>query len=903
MRCSSRAGFPFLLRSLIASAVAGICVAPLAIGYAQQTQPAYKNTDLPIAQRVDDLVGRMTLAEKVSQMQNQAPAIPRLGIPAYNWWSEGLHGVARAGYATVFPQAIGMAATWDTGLMHQAADVISTEARAKFSAAQAEGNHDIFFGLTFWSPNINIFRDPRWGRGQETYGEDPYLTSRMGVAFVTGLQGDDPKYLKVVSTPKHYDVHSGPESERHSFDVNVSPHDLEDTYLPAFRATVTEAHADSVMCAYNAIDGAPACANQTLLKEILRHAWHFNGYVVSDCGAISDIADGHKFAANNEQASVAAVRAGTDLSCGDEYATLVDAVHDGMIPESEIDTSVKRLMTARFRLGMFDPQSEVRWARIPTSDNDTPEHRRMALQAAREAMVLLKNANHTLPFESSVHSIAVIGPNAAYLPSLEGNYNGQPSDPITPYAGMRDLFTHAGKRVVYAQGSPFTAEVPLPVPPNAYSMDAQGKKPGLKVEYFTGSDFSATPVATGTADYIDTDWNAAAPVPALDTSRNFFSVRYTGSIRVPAPGDYTFRVGHSDCYPCGDVEVDRVFIDGKLVSDQALPPRAYGRSDKAMFHFHFGDTRPHSFRLEYTHASPRFAAGISFDWQPPVEVLRQQAVDVAKQADVVVAFVGLSRNLEGEEMPIHIPGFAGGDRTAIELPLVQQDLLQAVEETGKPLVVVLMNGSALAVDWSNKHAAAILEAWYPGEAGGTAIAETLAGENNPAGRLPVTFYASLDQLPPFEDYSMANRTYRYFHGTPLYEFGYGLSYASFAYSNLKLSTSDVQAGDTLTVEGDVRNTSKTAGDEVAELYFVPPQSATAPLRSLEGFQRVHLAAGETKHITFTLHPRQLSQVTADGTRMIVPGSYSLYLGSGQPGVNSNDVQAQFQITGSQRLPR
>lgn len=888
------------------------CLAAVPARAQTATPPAalpYQDPSLPISQRVDDLVSRMTLAEKVSQMQNHAAAVPRLGIPEYDWWSEGLHGVANSGYATVFPQAIALAATWDTGLLHRTAEVISTEARAKYAAEQAQDRHDIFFGLTFWSPNVNIFRDPRWGRGQETYGEDPYLTARMGVAFVTGLQGDDPKYLKVVSTPKHYDVHSGPESERHRFNVNVSPHDLQDTYLPAFRATVTEAHADSVMCAYNAIDGTPACANHMLLEAILRQAWHFNGYVVSDCGAIGDIAQGHHFAANNEQASVEAVRAGTDLSCGTEYASLVQAVRDGMIQESEIDTAVKRLMTARFRLGMFDPASVVPWAKIPTSDNDTEQHRALALQAARESMVLLKNSNHTLPLAASVHTIAVLGPNAAYLPSLEGNYNGQPSDPVTPYAGMRDFFTHRGKRVLYSQGSPFTPEVSLPVPPNAYSMDAQGKKPGLKVEYFDGTDFSASPVATGTADYIDADWNAAAPVPALAKDADLFSVRYSGNLRVPAPGDYTFRATTHGCYRCEDHESFRVYIDGKLVKDQALVSSANSHHEVenplhhgADIHYHFADTKPHFFRLEYTHASPLFGAGIRFEWLPPVDALRQQAVEAAKEADVAVAFVGISPRLEGEEMPIHIPGFSGGDRTAIDLPPVQQDLLKAVAATGKPLVVVLMNGSALAVNWSSENAAAILEAWYPGEAGGTAIAETLSGDNNPGGRLPVTFYRSLADLPPFTDYSMANRTYRYFHGSPLYGFGYGLSYSDFSFSNVKLSAQQLRAGEPLTVEADVQNTSKLPGDEVAELYLKYPESKTAPLQALAGFTRLHIAPGATEHVKFQVAPRSLSQVLANGDRMILPGSYSVFVGGSQPAADSQGVSAQFTIEGRRRLP-
>ncbi len=418
-------------------------VSSFSIAALAQTAPAWQNPALPLDQRVADLVSQMTLEEKVSQMQNNAPAIPHLGIPAYDWWSEGLHGVARSGYATVFPQAIGMAATWDTDLIHHEAEIISTEARAKYGDAIAHDNHGIYYGLDFWSPNINIFRDPRWGRGQETYGEDPYLTGRLGVAFVESMQGNDPKYFKVIATPKHYAVHSGPESTRHTANVDVSPYDLWDTYLPAFRATITEAHAYSIMCAYNSIDGQPACANTMLLKDILRGDWKFSGYVTSDCGAIADISGGHKFAADQTAASVLAVKAGTDTTCGlghPEYPTLVQAVKDGKITEAEINTAVTRLFTARFKLGMFDPPESVPYAKIPFSENDTPEHRKAALEAAQKSIVLLKNENHTLPLASSVGTIAVIGPNAANVASIEGNYNGIPSAPVVPLSGHGELF-------------------------------------------------------------------------------------------------------------------------------------------------------------------------------------------------------------------------------------------------------------------------------------------------------------------------------------------------------------------------------------------------------------------------------------------------------------------------------
>jgi beta-glucosidase len=859
---------------------------------------------MAIEKRVDKLVSQMTLEEKVRQMQNTAPAIPRLGIPSYDWWSEALHGIARSGYATVFPQAIGMAATWDTRLVRREAEVIAAETRAKYNQAQQEGNHSIFFGLTLWSPNINIFRDPRWGRGQETYGEDPFLAGKLGVAFVSGLQGKDPKYLKTVATPKHYAVHSGPESKRHGFNVNVSPHDLEDTYLPAFRATVTQAHADSIMCAYNAIDGAPACANAYLLQKTLREAWGFQGFVTSDCGAVGDITAGHHFTPDSEHGSVAAVRAGTDTTCGNEYVLLVKAVKDGLIRESEIDKAVKRLFTARFRLGMFDPPSAVPFNQIAMSQNDSPANRQLALQAARESMVLLKNQQGILPLNSSFKTIAVIGPNAESLAALEGNYNGQPSHPVYPLDGIRRLF--AGKaKVLYSQGAPYLEELPVPVPRTVFHTAGGASTEGLKAEYFSNLSLSGQPVLTRRDPLIQFDWNCAAP--AAGVPMKAFSVRWSGTLTPPGPGDYTFTVRKPEWLPDPGKEDYRIYLDKKLVLDTTLPvPAAAGQQKpeaRTSFRVHFEDTNARAFRLEYMHESRLFGAGVTLTWQPPTDILREEAVEVARRADVVVAFVGLSPNLEDEEMSISVPGFSGGDRTDIGLPRTQQDLLEALAATGKPLVVVLMNGSPLAVNWAEQHAAAILEAWYPGEEGGTAIAETLSGANNPAGRLPVTFYASTDQLPPFDDYSMQNRTYRYFHGQPLYAFGYGLSYASFVYSNLRLSSQTLPAGQGLTVEADLHNTAAIGGDEVAELYLEYPQSPGAPLRALKSFQRVHLAPDEIRHVLFTLNPRDLSQVTENGEHRIVPGSYTVFVGGSQPAEGAHGVEATLQITGEKMLPR
>lgn len=847
--------------------------------------PLYLDPNAPLQQRVDDLVGRMTLEEKVSQMQNEAPAIPRLHVPSYDWWNEGLHGMARSGYATVFPQAIGLAATWDPGLIERVGDVISTEARAKYNEAQRAGNHSIFYGLTIWSPNINLVRDPRWGRGQETYGEDPFLTGQIGSAFVRGLQGDNPKYLKTVATAKHFAVHSGPESERHSFDAVISPHDLEDTYLPAFRQLVTQAHVDSVMCAYNAVDGAPACANSMLLQQKLKREWGFRGFVVSDCAAISDVAIGHKYAPDLEYAAAVSVKAGTDLSCGKEYAALVGAVQHHLITESQIDAAVRRLFTARFRLGMFDPAAAVPFNQIPFSQDDSPQHAQLSLDAARASMVLLKDDHRMLPLPSDLKSIAVIGPNADTLPALEGNYNGVASHPITP---LEALEKRMPGRVRYAQGSPYVEGASLPVPETLFTH-------GLRGEYFSGTDFKGAPVVTRTDRRIDFDWNGAAPVPGV--SAKAFAVRWTGIITAPAPGTLDMGFSFAHCSTCDDAETVKVWLDGRQVYDYKHAATHGRRAPTTPFQLSFADTNPHRLRIEYTHQAPHFGAGLTLNWMPPQTVMRQQAVAAASESDAVVLFLGLSPELEGEEMPIDVKGFRGGDRTAIELPDAQQQLVAALAATGKPIVIVLMNGSAIALGDSAKKAAAIVEAWYPGQAGGTAIAETLFGENNPSGRLPITFYASKAQLPPFDDYSMSNRTYRYFSGEPLYGFGYGLSYTRFGYSAAKLSTSMVQAGQPLHVQVEVKNEGDRDGAETVEAYLIPEHATGAPLRELVGFQKTQLRRGESKTVEMTLTPRELSLVSADGTRSVQQGVYKLYIGGGQPG-QSAGTMLRFQIVGS-----
>ncbi len=674
--------------------------------------PAWQDLSLPFERRAADLVARMTLEEKVSQMMDAAPAIERLGIPEYNWWNEGLHGVARSGLATSFPQAIGFAATWDDSLVFRMATVISDEFRAKHEEYLRRGEHQRYQGLTVWSPNINLFRDPRWGRGQETYGEDPFLTGRLAVQFIRGLQGDDPRYLKTIATVKHFAVHSGPEPLRHTFDAVVPERDLRESYLPHFEAGIREGGAYSLMCAYNRVFGSPACGSALLLKDILRSEWRFPGYVVSDCGAIDDIYQRHHVVATAAAAAALGVHTGTDLECGRTYTNLVEAVHQGLISEAAIDSAVTRLFVARFRLGMFDPPDSVRWARIPISVLDQPSHRALALQAARESIVLLKNANHVLPLRRDLGTIAVIGPNADQPAMLLGNYNGSPSDSITPLHGIREA-VGGHTRVLYALGSDLTD-----------------------------------------------DAHAAA--------------------------------------------------------------------------------------------------------------LEAEAADVARQADAVVLCLGLTARLEGEEMSVKIPGFASGDRTRLDLPAPQEHLLERIAGLGKPTVLVLLSGSAVAVTWAQVHVPAILEAWYPGQAGGTAIADVLFGTYNPGGRLPVTFYRDVADLPAFDDYRMAGRTYRFFGGRPLYPFGFGLSYTTFRYDHLRLSSDTLRGADALSVSVDVTNTGGRAGDEVVQLYVRFPASAVArPKRDLRGFRRVPLGPGETRTVTFPLAASALRYWDAGAHRWAV----------------------------------
>jgi len=896
-------------------------------------RPPYLNPSLPLGQRVDDLVSRMTVEEKASQFSSTSAAIPRLQIPAYNWWSEALHGVANQGTATVFPQAIGLGATFDEPLIFKMATTISTEARAKFhdyerkqeasasSGATLPGAGNGIrpgpAGLDFWSPNINIFRDPRWGRGQETYGEDPFLTGKLGTAFVRGLQGDDPKYFKVISTPKHFAVHSGPEPSRHTIDVKVSLHDEEDTYLAAFRQAVVEGKADSVMCAYNSINGEPACTNKFLLQDTLRGAWNFSGYVVSDCGAIADINRNHKFVADIQSSAATSLKRGTDLDCGADTQGYLTAIQTGLISQQEADVNLKRLFTARFQLGMFDPPEMVKYTKIPFSENDSAANRELAHKVAREAMVLLKN-DGSLPLKSSVKKIAIVGPLADSIPALEGNYNGTSSHYATPLDAIRKQFPSA--QVTFTPATKFLRN-PVTIPASAYH--TEDGKPGLSAVYFTSKDLSGSPAATRTEERLGSTGPGFAGgggrLPE-GVGTGDFSARWTGFLKSEETGNYSLSISGA-----GGV---RVWLDGKLVLDDWTERAAAGRGappDPAVAaargtELKLEKGKDYALKVEFFHTATAAPAaggrgpgggrggfgpsGPTLSWRVGMNDV-PSAVAAAQQADVVIAIVGITKELEGEEMGgRNLPeGFVGGDRTSLDLPKDEQSLLEAVKAAGKPMVVVLMNGSALGVNWANQNANAILEAWYPGEEGGTAIAETLAGVNNPAGRLPVTFYKSVNDLPPFDDYSMKGRTYRYFEGQPLYPFGYGLSYSKFAYNNAKLSAPILKAGSDLQVSVDVRNSGGTSGDEVVQAYLVFPKLPGAPLRALRGFQRVNVRPGQTQHVRMTLNARDLSMVNEEGTRLVAAGDYKLFVGGGQPGTGASGAELPLKIQGEQKLAR
>jgi len=828
----------------------------------------FRDPSLSVDQRVEDLISRMTLQEKVGQMMHTADSIPRLGIPGYNWWNECLHGVARSGHATVFPQSIGLAATWDTTLIFEIASAISDEARAKhhFYKNKGRGHTNIYQGLTFWSPNINIFRDPRWGRGMETYGEDPFLTGNIGVAFIKGLQGNNPKYYKVIATSKHYVVHSGPEPERHSFNAVANTRDIMETYLPAFEMTVKDANVQAVMCAYNRTNGEACCGSNTLLTELLRDSLGFKGHIVSDCGAINDIYRGHNLAETKAEAAAIGVKAGTDLNCGNSYTGLSEAVEKGLLTEPEIDISLKRLMKARFELGMFDPEEMVPYANIPLAIVESDAHITLAEEIARASMVLLKNKNNMLPLDKNIKTLAVIGPNANDVETMYANYNGFARNPVTPLEGLRKKLPDT--EIIYVHGCDAAENLPTleVIPSEKLFTSTTMQEHGLKGEYYGNNHLEGEPTFIRTDKLIDFNW--WGEVPEQGFQDNNFSIRWSGFFIAPETGEY-FIGGEGKYQFSMELNGEKI---GEFKGDHH-PGKIYKK-----LYLEAGKAYP--VKIEYTGAEGMSV--IRLLWKKPVKDYKKEAIEAAKKADVTILFMGLSPRLEGESMKVEVEGFRGGDRTTLDLPKIQSDLIKSINTVGKPVVLVLMNGSALSINWENSNIPAILEAWYPGQAAGTAIADILFGDYNPSGRLPITFYKSVNDLPDFTDYSMEGKTYRYFRKEPLYSFGYGLSYTTFSYSNLQIPATACK-GEYINISVDVSNSGNKDGHEVVQLYLSNKTAPVpVPLRTLKGFTRVFLKAGEKKTISMTLDPNDFSIISESGKRIVEPGLFSISVGGRQP---------------------
>ena len=841
----------------------------------------FMNPALSPEERARDIVSRMTLEEKAAQMYDKAPAIERLGVPEYYWWNEALHGVARAGEATVFPQAIGLAATWDEDLMFEVATTISDEGRAKYHQFLREGVHQQYAGITFWSPNINIFRDPRWGRGQETYGEDPFLTGRMAVNFVNGLQGDDNTYLKTVATVKHYAVHSGPEPSRHSDDYDATDADLMETYLTAFKMAFDETEVASVMCAYNAFQGAPACGSERLMKTLLRGKLGFDGYVVSDCGAIGDFyyPDAHAYVETRAEAAALSVKMGTDLNCGDgegnKMDALPEAVAQSLITEAEIDQAVERLFTARFKLGMFDDPASVAYTNIPLSEVASEENIALSEEAARASLVLLKNEG-LLPLDAGT-KVAVIGPNADNWMTLVANYYGLPTQATTALDGIVEKV--GAENVFYTPGSPiadgvYTHHIVVPASVFFHEGEDGALKPGLVGRYFGNPEGTGTPAKTQVDPNIDFYWYQSP----VDGSRNdYFSITWEGVIVPEADGAYQFE----------GTRWTEVSINGEPAGNTVYDMQAGERYD-------FSATIVMDKRWYRNTIEPESRVR----WVDTSRDLEAEAISAAAAADVVLFFGGIDANLEGEEMDVEIDGFLGGDRTHLRLPEVQEDLLKKLHATGKPVVLVNFSGSAMALNWADETLPAIVQAFYPGERTGAAIADLLWGEFSPSGRLPVTFYRNLEGMPAFNDYSMENRTYKYYTGDPLYPFGHGLSYTEFAYSELSVPD-DHSTENAMPVEVTVTNTGEMQGREVVQVYLQHTDRAnkSVPQVELVAFDVVDLAPGESDTLTFSLSPERLGYYDDQGELVLPRGSEAkIFVGGGQPGFVSNNQSAEAIIT-------
>lgn len=821
----------------------------------QAQQLPYQNTSLPIEQRAEDLLGRLTLEEKTRLMMHGSAAIERLGVPHFEWWNEALHGVGRNGYATVFPITMAMAASWDDALLQQVFDAVSDEARVKAQQAKRSGRIRQYQSLSFWTPNINIFRDPRWGRGQETYGEDPYLTSRMGVAVVRGLQGpDDAKYRKLLACAKHFAVHSGPEWNRHTFNVEDLPErDLWETYLPAFKALVQEANVEEVMCAYQRIDGEPCCAQSRYEQHILRDEWGFKGLITSDCWAINDfLPNYHNVVETPEQATAIAVRAGTDVECGSLYRNLTDAVKNGWISEKEIDTSLRRLLIARMKLGDFDPDDMVEWTKIPESVVASKEHKQMALQMAREGIVLLKN-NGILPLASN--NLVVMGPNANDSVMMWGNYSGYPTYTITALQGLENLL--GKKKVRYVPGCGLTRRE---VSESFFGdFSTPDNKRGMKATYWNNEQMEGQPVTTVIYTEPIKLNNGGATVFAPGVKLEHFSARYEGVFKTTQDEILQLHFAIDDRV--------RVLLNGDTIINLWQPRQ---RIQEANHELTVKGGQQYSLVIEYVQETDM--ANMQFDIYKRYTPTREQILQQIGSAKTVVFVGGISPRVEGEQMRVEEPGFKGGDRTSIELPQAQRDFLRMLHDAGKQVIFVNCSGGAVALTPEAECCDAILQAWYGGEQGGQALAEVLTGKTNPSGKLPVTFYKDDSQLPDFLDYRMRDRTYRYFKGEPLYPFGYGLSYTSFNISNPTYTANSITCT--------VKNTGKRQGTETIQVYIRRTADTEGPLKALRAYQRVTLRPGESREVTITLPRERFENWDATtNTMRVVPGEYELMVGT------------------------
>lgn len=822
----------------------------------------FQDPERTVKERAANIVSLMTLDEKIGQMMNNAPAIERLGIPAYNWWNECLHGVARSPYrVTSFPQAIGMAATWDVNSVLKMAQYASDEGRAIYNDASEKGKTGIYLGLTFWSPNVNIFRDPRWGRGQETYGEDPYLTSELGMSFVHGLQGDDPRYLKASACAKHYAVHSGPEWNRSTFNAEVSNQDLWDTYLPAFKKLVVDAKVSGVMCAYNAFYKQPCCGNDLLMMDILRNQWKFTGYVTSDCGGINHFHQTHKTHLDKQSAAADAVLHGTDCECSNNgaYHALNLAIAEGLITEEQINVSLQRLFEIRLRLGMFDPKELVPYSTISTDVLECTDHQLHALKMAQQSIVLLKNEGNLLPLDKKqIKSIAVVGPNGINEKVMLGNYYGYPSKIWSIMDGLQKKLG-SDIKVTYEPGCGYVDNQVFRSSWDSSLFAYKGKK-GFYAEYFTNPKLEGKPQVTRMEDSINflhgDGENTIAGIPA-----NQMSIRYSADYIPDSTGEISFNLSGDDGY--------KLYIDGVLCLDS--------RKGETYYTFNVEKAKVRKIVIEYWQYAD--VSELHFDVGRLWHADFQATADAVKDADVILFAGGISASLEGEAMTVFADGFKGGDRETIVLPPVQTALLKELVATGKPVIFIMLTGSAIAAEWEAENVPAILNAWYPGQAGGLAIADVLFGDYNPAGRLPVTFYKSEKDLPDFEDYSMDNRTYRYFKGDVRYPFGHGLSYTTFSYDKMCI----LKQKDGYQVEVEVKNTGRREGEEVVQLYVSNSNDKfRTPIRSLKGFKRIGLKSGESRKVVFNLQSEDLKVVDKNGYSVPMSGDIQISVGGGQP---------------------